>query len=121
MTFAKGKRFIFLPTHTPNAPEPELPSARRMAVNFARSVARSAISQVRGNPRHVSEATRDARRARCVANVCGFYRASDGRCAHARCGCPVSQRGLIESKTELFSERCPADPSQWGAGEITNE
>lgn len=113
LTFQKGRAFL----PKPITGELALPSLPARARNFTRSVARGVVSQARGNPRNVTEATRDARRAKCVANVCGKYRASDGRCAHPLCGCPVSKRGLIESKTELFHEFCPNNPTQWGPGE----
>ena len=114
LTFQQGARLLPMPTT-----EPKLPSVPQRAMNFTRSIARGVVSQTKGNPRNVTPETRDIRRARCKSNTCGNYRASDGRCAHPRCGCPVSNRGLIESKTELFHEFCPANPSQWGPGEIS--
>lgn len=116
LTFPIGQRFL------PTLPsEPKLPSTPRAAMNFVGAQIRSVVSQSRGNPRKVTDATRDARRAVCKSNTCGFYRATDGRCAHKRCGCPVSRRGIIESKTELFSEYCPAIPSLWGPGELAGQ
>lgn len=118
--FQVGKSFLPV-TPIKRTPQTEraLPSLPRQAVNFGRALVRSQISQMRGNPRNVSSETKRLRREKCISNSCGFYRASDGRCAHIKCGCPVSRRGLIESKTEIFAEMCPADPPQWGPGEIT--
>lgn len=115
IAFKKGKTFLLVPQFQGEKPLPSLP---RMAANLARAQARSAVSQLRGNPRHVSEETRDARRALCRENVCGFYRQDVDRCANPKCGCPVSHRGLVESKTELYSEFCPATPRRWTAGEM---
>lgn len=111
LTFQKAREFLPKPVT-----EPALPSLPERARNFTRSIARGVVSQLGGNPRHVTDATRDARRAICKSNACGKYRESDGRCAHPRCGCPVSKRGLIESKTELFHEFCPE--KLWFIGEI---
>lgn len=112
--FSRGKRFLTVGMQS--ASEPSLPSLRSQALNFTKALARSAVSVARGNPLKVSDATRDQRRAKCLA--CSFYRKSDGRCSHVLCGCPVSKRGIIESKTELFAEYCPKIPMEWGRGEI---
>lgn len=112
-TFPIGKRFVFLPRQLPKKKERGLPSLGRRAVNFGKAIVRNKISQLSGNPRAVSEATKLARREKCKANSCGNYRLSDDRCA--KCGCPTSKRGIIESKTELFAEFCPV--GLWGPGE----
>lgn len=116
ISFKPGARFLAVPRQGDT--EHQLPSRVRQALNFGRSIVRSAVSQSQGNPRHVTNETRDTRRAICKSNDCGFFRATDGRCANPRCGCPTQGRGIIESKTELFSEFCPAHPRLWGPGEI---
>jgi hypothetical protein len=109
LAFSKGQKFLPKPSART---EPPLPSAIAQALNFGKSIYRAASSVAHGNPLKLSEATVERRREIC--NACEFYRASDGRCS--KCGCPTSNRGIILSKTELFSEFCPV--GKWGPGEI---
>lgn len=116
ISFKPGPRFLIVAQFEK---EKQLPSLPRMAANLVRSQLRSVASQARGNARLVTDETRDARRAICRSNVCGFYRESDGRCGHRLCGCPTQGRGIIESKTELFSEFCPE--RKWLPGEMAGQ
>jgi hypothetical protein len=113
IAFKKGSRFLAVPI----TGEPALPSLPRMIVNAGIAAARSVRSVVTGNPVKVSPETAAKRRTICQSNVCGLYRASDRRCA--KCGCPTSDKGLIDNKTEYFAEFCPL--KLWGPGEIPNE
>lgn len=79
----------------PDAAEPALPSVTRQAANFARaSVRHVADGRVKAAPELVA-----ARLAACA--VCERFRASDRRCAHRACGCPVDR------KARYRSESCP--------------
>jgi len=117
LVFPKGRRILPLPGESqrvPVTPPPQMPPLFTQAQNFAGAVVRNVESLTAGNPLKVTDATRDARQAKCTPckwNV-------QDRCAHPKCGCPTTVRRLLLLKTELFAEFCPDDPQQWGPGEI---
>lgn len=69
----------------------------------ARNLATAAVDVVRGlvagSGLKADDAEKARRRAICVSNACGQYRASDDRCA--ACGC------WKRAKTWLTASRCP--------------
>lgn len=106
LVFPKGKRILALPGS--EIAEPSLPSKREMAVNLARAVAVTIEGKARGENIYVDDETAARRLEACRG--CEFFRASDTRCAHAKCGCRLS--GLL-SKTKLKHQRCPDTPPKW--------
>ena len=114
LTFAKRGKFVFAPTMP--AIEPQLPPLMQQARNFGDAFVRSVKSVAKGNPLKVSDATKAKRQEICRSNACGKYRASDDRCS--MCGCPLSKRGFITAKTELFAEFCKLN--FWRAGEMAS-
>lgn len=112
LTFTKGRKFLVPGIRE----EVSLPPMYQQAQNFCGAVVRSTKSVVAGNPLKVTDATKEARQAICRSNKCGKYRGSDDRCG--MCGCPISARGAITSKTELFAESCVFN--FWRAGEMAS-
>lgn len=99
------------PPSTPTA-EPALPGAIRTGANFAKALIGRATD---GRPM-LDDATAHARLAICKACVGpdGFYRESDGRCAHKDCGCYL-EIGPTGGPGKVFwpEQFCPI--GKWGA------
>lgn len=98
-TFPIGKR-VFIP----RAVEPELPPLGRQAVNFVRAVMTEGKSIIQGNSPTVPAEIAAERYAICKACE-EYFRPSDGRCAHPKCGCKLN--GDILAKTKLYGQKCP--------------
>lgn len=93
---------------------PALPPWRTQAVNFAGAVGRTVGRALSGRAVIAPKEVRDQRRAICQSNVCGKYRAEDGRCS--MCGCPCGDR--VMDKTSWAGERCPHPERYWAAVEV---
>lgn len=110
MTFAVGTK-ILIPSRK-DAGEPALPSKARIAKNFVRTVIVTAAGAVAGEDIFTDDATAAARMELCRG--CEFFRASDERCAHRKCGCYLN--GQLLAKTKLKGQRCPDTPPKWREG-----
>ncbi|ODU25071.1 MAG: hypothetical protein ABS95_01070 [Verrucomicrobia bacterium SCN 57-15] len=94
MKFAVGKAIIA----GNQAPLPSLP---RQAVNASGAILRVAKAVIKRQPIWLTPAKREEHQAICRSNQCGFFRESDQRCGHPRCGC------FTRLKTLLTTEECP--------------
>jgi hypothetical protein len=74
----------------------------RLAVNAGQAAGRVIKATVKGETVWLTPAKSSEHKAICESNQCGFYRVSDQRCAHPRCGC------FTRLKTLLATESCPA-------------
>lgn len=81
--------------------EPALPSALNMAKNVAQSAKRNIRSIITGNRLSRPQDEIDRIHGICKACPGGFYRASDDRCSHFKCGC------FLKAKRWLKAESCP--------------
>lgn len=86
-----------IPIPAAQAVIPSLPSMTRMAKNIAGSLARSAVSALKGQGIRIS--SEEAARRLALCGTCQFFRQTDKRCA--KCGC------FMAMKTYLRAERCP--------------
>lgn len=103
MTFPVGRTIISKPG------EPALPPFRTVAGNAFKAAGRVVAATMQGKTIWLTPAKSAANRAICESNQCGFYRASDQRCAHPNCGC------FAKLKTRLATEDCPAGLFKGGA------
>ncbi len=80
--------------------EPPLPSLPRMAANLASSMAVVGMGVLMGDQVERTKAEIDQ-----IASICkacpDWYRPSDNRCAHSKCGCH------LERKQRLAALHCP--------------
>lgn len=78
--------------------EPKLPGVLRLVHNALRASASTGRDLAAGRGLG-SDDLRAARRPICLA--CDFFRASDERCSHPKCGC------YLRLKTYLVGQKCP--------------
>ncbi len=76
-----------------------LPSVKALAVNAARSMVRNVAAMASGNRLNALSEVAKERLNICAG--CEFFRASDERCSHPKCGC------FLKLKTWLRAEKCP--------------
>ena len=84
--------------------ERELPSLARRAVNLVKAAGEVVKSTTEGNAIFVDEETLAARMGHCrpaEGEPCEFWRASDEKCAHPKCGC------WMKAKVRLKAMKCP--------------
>lgn len=80
--------------------EKPLPKPGQLAINAAKAAVRNVGGLLANGHVFSKEEVTEKRREICKG--CEFYRASDDRCAHPKCGC------YLRFKTALVAEKCPA-------------
>lgn len=78
--------------------EPALPHPLAIAENFAHAIADETAERIKGTP-PIEEI--EVVRRLAICNECEFFRPSDERCAHPKCGC------YLRHKTAWRSQHCP--------------
>lgn len=79
--------------------EPPLPSVGAMAQNLAKATAAEGVAKVKGVPEITEEQAKE--RFEICRSCVEWFRASDQRCAHPKCGCH------LRYKVWWRSQRCP--------------
>jgi hypothetical protein len=100
--------------------EPRLPGKGRLMLNAAGAALRAGKAAVKAQPvlRSLEEARACLEKCKTSGpegGPCLFFRASDLRCAHQRCGCFLNPEQVtpLPSKTRIATEHCPLTPPQW--------
>ena len=88
-------------------PEPQLPSLPRLAVNFAKAVARRAEAIAHGENPDTTQEEQDRRLGLC--GRCPLVLLPQWRCRHVNCGCWLKEK--VKWSTESCPENCWNDPA----------
>lgn len=93
MNFAIGKAVI-------TRKEPSLPPLHKQIVNASVAVVKVGKAKIDGRPIWLTPAQAEENRQICESG-CKYFRTSDKRCAHPKCGCFTRLKG------RLATEDCP--------------